>query len=667
MNKKTSIFKQLIFNVVTPVVAALILLAYLNYLNTKRLILNARTEQNLIISDEIKKIVQFQDLALDILEKRLDERMKTFSFQLVNDYFIETDNIESIDLNKVRQDIGMNPSMEDIYVINSNGVVVNTTFKQDLQLHFFSFGESHKNFLLNILHGHEFVSDRFAIENNTKRLKKYSYQPTRDGNYIVEIGIYSKRADEIIGFIKNHLNNISNVNESIISVELFIGEDFPFSLNKHAIPKEEHIPYIKEVIQTKTTKIINEDELDNKLQFQYIYMDRTNTELYQGAVIRIITNLKSQSRFLHGELFKLVLLFLITIIIVIFLIYKRSQVITNPVQKLVGFVNKITDGSYNERAEITGNNEITSLAEHFNIMLEKLEVRNAEIQSQSKKLIALNKNLNNANEVLDRNKKLIEKKNSDLMDSINYALRIQKSLLPPPGSLNDLFADSFIYYRPRNVVSGDFYWFKKVGNNIILSVADCTGHGVPGAFMSMIGMTLLHHIVELEKILDPAKILHRLNVELSGMLHSTETEAAFYDGMDIAVCNIDLKSNKLHFSGAQRPVFIIRDTDTKNLKGDLHPIGEYNTSVKKSFSTQEIELKENDLVYLFSDGYSSQFGDINNKKFMVRRLQKLLIDNRTKNMEEQQEVLINTFEKWKGNKEQVDDILVLGVKYQNKK
>ena len=300
-------------------------------------------------------------------------------------------------------------------------------------------------------------------------------------------------------------------------------------------------------------------------------------------------------------------------------------------------------------------------------MLEKIEVRNAEIQSQSKKLISLNKNLNNANEVLDRNKKLIEKKNADLMDSINYALRIQKSLLPPIESLSDFFEDSFIYYRPRNIVSGDFYWFKKVKDNIIVSVADCTGHGVPGAFMSMIGMTLLHHIVELEKINDPAKILDRLDYELSGMFRSAETENVFYDGMDIAVCNIDLKQNKLYFAGAQRPVFVIRDQDTKTLKGELHPIGEYHNNIKKNFTTQELELKENDIVYMFSDGYSSQFGDINNKKFMVRRLQKLLIDNRTKSMEEQQQILINTFEKWKGSKEQVDDILILGIRYQNEK
>ncbi|HIA11922.1 MAG TPA: hypothetical protein EYN69_07615, partial [Flavobacteriales bacterium] len=201
---RTTVFRQLILNVIVPVALALVTLASLNYFHTRSLLQEANVTKNEIISDEIKRILQFQDLAFDIVEARLDARMRDYSHRLINDYLLDTKDIEDIDLDQIREDMGMIPDLEDIYIINREGIVVNTTFKQDLGLNMYAFGESTKKFLLEILSGNLFVAERFAVEHNTKRIKKYTYHPTKDNLYIVEMGVYSKKADDITEFIKSN-------------------------------------------------------------------------------------------------------------------------------------------------------------------------------------------------------------------------------------------------------------------------------------------------------------------------------------------------------------------------------------------------------------------------------------------------------------------------------
>ena len=209
MHNSTTIFKQLILNIILPVVIAIALLGALNYYHTQSILIEGNETKNELISHEIKNILKFQDYSFDIIENDLNIEIEAYSKILAEYVFKDTKEIETADLVSIREEIGMDATLQDIYIINTKGIVVNTTYKRDLGLNFFSFGEEHKKHLLDILKKGKFVSERFTLETTTKKLKKYTYHPTIDSKYIVEIGVYSGKATRIIESFKEHLNKIS--------------------------------------------------------------------------------------------------------------------------------------------------------------------------------------------------------------------------------------------------------------------------------------------------------------------------------------------------------------------------------------------------------------------------------------------------------------------------
>jgi len=258
---------------------------------------------------------------------------------------------------------------------------------------------------------------------------------------------------------------------------------------------------------------------------------------------------------------------------------------------------------------------------------------------------------------------LIEEKNKNIMDSVRYALNIQQSMLPNPSELKALFSDSFVLYSPKDIVSGDFYWFRRIENKILVAVADCTGHGVPGALMSMMGNELLNDIIVERKIFNPAEILNTLRTRLIKTLNNNHGNShETMDGMDIALCNINLEKNKLQFAGAYHSLWMLRDAELIKVKGDKFPIGTFLENHTQDFTFHEIEIKKSDCLYLFSDGYASQFGGEKGKKFSYKRLLNFFIANHTKTMEEQKQLLELIHNVWRGSLEQVDDILTIGIR-----
>ncbi len=373
MNKRTTIFRQLIFNVVVPAVIALIVLAILNYQNTKNLLTQSFAEKNFIITDYITQVLEFQEHSFNILDEVLTPQMREDSRTLVEKYFKNTGNIKDANLDNIRRELGMNPNYMDIYVIDSNGVVVNTTFQEDLGLDIFSLGEEHRRFLQKVFSGREFVSESFTIEAKTKRPRKYTYQPTNDGKYIIELGIYSGKADEILNYIELAKTDITRKQEGIVDVELFFLANTPFSLNKEAriIPDQESV--LMERFVRKDTFSMSGVLDKRKLHFAYYYMERKDTELYKDSVIRIISDRSAERDLQRSELIKFLIIFGLTTLVVMLLTYRKTRVITEPIKKLVENVNRITNGHLDERADVMGNNEITSLSEQFNLMIEQLE------------------------------------------------------------------------------------------------------------------------------------------------------------------------------------------------------------------------------------------------------------------------------------------------------
>jgi len=258
-----------------------------------------------------------------------------------------------------------------------------------------------------------------------------------------------------------------------------------------------------------------------------------------------------------------------------------------------------------------------------------------------------------------RQKKIIQEQQKDITDSIRYAENIQKSLLPTIESLKEVFMDGFVLFQPKDIVSGDFYWMQHINGNVYFAVCDCTGHGVPGAFMSMIGSSLLDEAVIEKGITRPNEIFYEVRKGFINALKQTgETQK---DGMDAVLCSWN-QNGKLEYSLAYNPFFLIRNGKLIETKADKQPVG-FHTGEQKPFTHHEHKLEKGDTVYLFSDGYPDQFGGKKNKKFMMKKFKKLLLSVQDKTMNEQKTILETTMAEWKGNTEQVDDILVMGLRF----
>ena len=297
-----------------------------------------------------------------------------------------------------------------------------------------------------------------------------------------------------------------------------------------------------------------------------------------------------------------------------------------------------------------------------------------------------NVELKKANDEITKQKEEIEEIHQEISDSINYAQKIQEAVLPSEQLLSDLLSDHFVLFKPKDKVSGDFYWWTNINNQTIITAADCTGHGVPGAFMSMLGVSSLREIVIKEQITNPSEILSRLRSQIIKTLKQTGESGTQKDGMDMAIISIDHETNTVQFSGANNPLYIItndelritnKESDAINfidnsalkvqsskffyeVKPDKMPIAIYEKM--DDFITHEIQLQKGDQLFMFSDGYADQFGGPKNKKFKYKPFKRLLIENASKAMSEQKEILNSAFEQWRGAEEQVDDVVVLGIR-----
>ncbi len=245
----------------------------------------------------------------------------------------------------------------------------------------------------------------------------------------------------------------------------------------------------------------------------------------------------------------------------------------------------------------------------------------------------------------------------DLTDSINYAQRLQNTILPNIGAVRQIFNKSFVFYVPKAVVSGDFYWFKNVGGRKLFAAADCTGHGVPGAFMSLVGHNFLNHVTKV--FLDPSQILNNVNRLGTEVLRNNNNGVR--DGMDIALCAIDEKEMQLEYCGANIPLYVVRKNELIELSPTKRSIGTFGER-GESFETQKFQLEKDDMVYACSDGYADQFGEVTNKKFMRKRFKEILSSISTMEIDAQEKTLHETFNAWKGSVEQTDDLLVIGIR-----
>ena len=254
---------------------------------------------------------------------------------------------------------------------------------------------------------------------------------------------------------------------------------------------------------------------------------------------------------------------------------------------------------------------------------------------------------------------VIEEKNKDITDSIEYAKTLQDAILPDKNEIRKALPRHFIYFQPKDIVSGDFYWFHNNEEKIVIAAADCTGHGVPGAFVSMMCNNLFNQAIIEQGILDPGEILTEVNKGVTFAFRQEGALARATDGMDVALCVIDTQKKKIEYAGAQRPLLQIRGGQMNEIKPDKAPIGG-RVDKMHDFSTRTLESKKGDRFYMFSDGYADQFGGPKGKKFMIKRFKEMLLEINNKPFEEQRSHIHRALTDWQGTTERVDDILVMG-------
>jgi len=283
---------------------------------------------------------------------------------------------------------------------------------------------------------------------------------------------------------------------------------------------------------------------------------------------------------------------------------------------------------------------------------------NRKIKEKNEQILEANEELTVLNEAIGR-------QNNEIMDSITYAQRIQTAMMPPEGYFNELLDEAFILYKPRDIVSGDFFWIRQVNQYIVLAAADCTGHGVPGAFMSLLGISFLNEIVQRREITQASEVLNELRSQIKHTLRQHGQPDETKDGIDMAICAIDQKNRTMQYAGAFNPLYLIREEKSNaeliEFKADRMPLG-YHQGKDRTFTNHDIKLEIGDTFYIFSDGFIDQKGGPNQKKFMRKKFKNLLLEIHDLPLFDQKNIMENTLTEWMGNQSQIDDIMVVGVR-----
>ena len=291
----------------------------------------------------------------------------------------------------------------------------------------------------------------------------------------------------------------------------------------------------------------------------------------------------------------------------------------------------------------------------------------------------LKKSKDELERIVEERTAALKHKEQEIIDSIKYALRIQLSIIPTQQRVKSLLPKSMVYYKPKDIVSGDFYWIENIEDEVLFSAVDCTGHGVPGAMMSVIGLKSLTQAVQDKQLSKPSEILQFLDIAVNDTLRQSYDPGAVKDGMDLALCNINYKTLTLQYAGAFNPLVLVRKNiastykvtsdretfygnDLLEIKSDKCPIGSNQDGIADTFTNHTIQLQKDDCIFIYTDGYADQFGGPKGKKFKYNQLKDVLIANAHLPMDEQYNALDKSFNAWKGKQEQVDDVLVIGVK-----
>ncbi len=692
--KRENIFQNLLLKIITPVIFVIIGLAYYNIEESTKEIQNSYDVVNKLFADEIHTFLEFQDKSLSIIESNLDQDIKAYSYQLINQTFNNTDSIESYDLKKLLSSYRIPQTEIDIYIIDKKGRIVNTTYQKDAGKNINDFDENTRDLISRVFMNKSYEKGEFVPEHATNILRKYTYHCTLDGKYIIELGVKSIKANQVIEQVEFKLNHLTQrANTAILQIDLFIGNtNKPLSFNNKAakVPLE-HLNTYHQILSNRldvttidgnsngyTNSKETEAIQDNRtLHYQYIYMPR-DSRIYKNSVVRIISDRSKVDHFIQTKILLYVIVTIILIISLIIFLLLASKSISNPLTKIIDGIKGVEAGNYNEALTLSGVRELETIKNTFNAMTStlqkrftRLEVDKDALKSKLEEAIAIENSLKiqsdlQRDEILKLKNKLelafkkVDDQNKRLANNTYYAQRVENILLPSKQILNKLLNKHFVYYQPKNIVGGDFYWATEIEGKTLIVCADCTGSGVSGAFMSVLGISMLNEIIKQRRITKIEVILENLRRQLTEALISSELNIV-RDGIDISVISIDKIKSKIQYVGANSQIIHFHEGKQEVKKGNKHPLAGFDEELE-NYQIQEFEYQIGDMVYMYTDGYQNQFGGEQDKKFMGKRLKNLLTRIHNLPVEEQEQLTKHTIEDWMKTAKQTDDILIMGIK-----
>ncbi len=640
--KRTTILQQLLINIISPLVLFILFYCAYDYYAKREeqsKILTAQVDQ---LTQQIKHLVDMYDLGMLIHEDAYNARMNDLSYKVRESELSSALPLNKMDLYALSSKLGMDTANESIYIIDRNCVICNTTFSKDRNLDFLKIDSKYSTFFNDLRKNQKFVPDRFGLEMKTGKIKKYSFLPSKTGEFIIELGFYSDKASQLkntlIEKVKSSAKAYSSLTE--INFDAVIKDSKTFGFD------EKFLPIINKVTREKKDQKFVEIKNDLEITHHFIYLPIANANLYAAYVLEIVTDNAIQKTLFKQELVRFTKIILLLVLPLIILVYYRAKTIIEPLKKLSTKTNQIRIGNLSERADVSGAIEISELSKNFNHMVSELQESYEGLEQKVK----------DRTKEIQLQKHIIEEKQKEIVDSINYAKRIQYTLLAHKEFLQEQIPDHFVFFHPKDIVSGDFYWATKHKNKFYLAVCDSTGHGVPGAFMSLLNIGFLREAINEKEIETPNEILNFVRQRLIDNI-SREGQKDGFDG--ILLC-IDKEKNTLTYSAANNAPVLIKNSAYLELEADRMPVGKGEKEV--SFVLRAINYEPGDVLYLYTDGYADQFGGPKGKKFKYKPLNELLSQISALPLEIQSSKLKAVFEEWKGDLEQVDDVCIIGLK-----
>lgn len=643
--KKMNILQQQLLNIIAPMLIFVLVFLGYNYYSGKQKLSELKQEQIKHLTLEIKNLVDLYDQGMILHEASFAKRMEQMS-KLILEEEVKGIDLSEADLFKLSARLGLDTLTESIYIIDTNAVICNTTFRKDLNLDFRKIAPDFAKFFDKIRQEGKFSADRFGLEMSTKKIKKYSFIPSTTKRFVIELGFYSSKADELQATMLKKVQLSAATYSSLRSVKIdAVIEDIPSFVFEKRFDS-----IVNNVVKEKQDKVLVEEKDGLKISNHFVYIEMANTGLYDNYVLHVVTDNQQERELLKSEFSKFIKILLFFIFPLSLFIVYRARVLIKPIKNLSEKTKRIRQGNLSERIEISGATEIAELSSNFNHMVEELQESYRGLEDKVKE----------RTKEIEHQKEIIEEKQKEIVDSINYAKRIQYSLLAHKDFLEQELQEHFVFFHPKDIVSGDFYWAASTGSatnkKFYIAACDSTGHGVPGAFMSLLNIGYLTEAIKEKGIEKPNEVLNFVRQRLVDNI-SKEGQKDGFDG--ILLC-IDQQTKKLTYAAANNAPLLVTKEGYKELDADRMPVGMGER--KEDFELYEINYEKGDVLYLYTDGYADQFGGPKGKKFKYRPLNEMLQKISAEEMEVQRTSLANEFQNWRGELEQVDDVLIIGIK-----